>query len=313
LHQPLVRDIIHQEEQYLPESQSNISFYEEARMQFGKRGIEMRRSLGLSGFSRIRSWCIAALLGIATVCLSAVPASAIIGGQLDGNRHPFVAAIGQPDGAGIYFTGTLISPTVVLTPAHAVRHLEGAGFTTARLTFDPVVSASSTWYFGTIHEDPAYNPTDITNPNDFAVIVLDTPVMGITPASLPSEGLLDQLAHKGPRATFDFVGYGISRYSGGSNGGKPTLDFSSTGTRRLAQESLSSVTSAWLRGQLDGGASACIGDSGSPSVVGGSDVVAAIFILDASLSGGQCQSQPWNIRVDTPSARAFLGQYVTLP
>jgi hypothetical protein len=38
-----------------------------------------------------------------------------------------------------------------------------------------------------------------------------------------------------------------------------------------------------------------------------------VFILDGSLGGGQCQSQPWSMRVDTPSARAFLGQYVALP
>lgn len=253
----------------------------------------------------------AALIAIAAVLLPAAPASAIIGGQQDGNGHPFVAAVGQPDGAGIYFTGTLLSPTVVLTPAHAVRRLERLGFTTARLTFDPVVSASSTWYVGTIHEDPAYNPTDTTNPNDLAVILLETPVTGITPASLATEGLLD---HQGPRANFDFVGEGISTYSGGAtSGGRPVLDFSSTGTRRLAQGGLSSITSAWLRLHLDGGASACIGDSGAPDLVGGSDVVTAIFILDGSLAGGQCQSQPWSIRVDTPSARTFLGQYVTLP
>jgi hypothetical protein len=256
---------------------------------------------------------LAVTIAIAASCLPAAPAGAIIGGQPDRNGHPYVAAIGQPDGAGIYFTGTAISPTVVLTAAHAVVRLERLGFTMARLTFDPVVSASSTWYTGTIHVDPAYDPTNTTNSNDLAVIALDAPVTGITPASLPTEGLLDQLASKGTRAPFDLVGYGISRYTGAANGGgSPTLDFSSTGTRELAQESFSSITSAWLHLQVNGGAAACIGDSGAPSLVGGTDVVAGIFILEGSLSGGQCQSQPWDIRVDTPSARAFLGQYTTL-
>lgn len=258
---------------------------------------------------RITAGCLATT----AACLLAASAGAIIGGQADGTGHPYVAAIGQPDGAGIVFSGVAISPTVVLTSAHAVVRLERLGFTTARLTFDPVVSVSSTWQVGTIHVDPTYNPTSTTNSHDLAVIVLDTPVAGVTPASLPTAGLLDQLAQTAPRANLDLVGYGISRYAGAANGGgSPTLDFTSTGTREQALESLASVTPAWLRLQVNGGAAACIGDSGAPSLVGGTDVVAGIFILEGSLSGGQCQSQPWDMRVDTPSARAFLSQYVTL-
>lgn len=256
-------------------------------------------------YARAIALCVAVAAGFA-----ALPADAIIGGQLDGNGHPYVAAIGQPDGQGIYFTGTAISPTVVLTAAHAVRRLEKLGFTTARLTFDPVVGAASTWYTGTIHEDPAYDPSSTTNSNDLAVIVLGAPVSGVTPASLPTAGLVDQLATEGPRASFDMVGFGISTYSTSPGN---TGDFSTTGTRHVAAESLGSVTAAWLRPRLDGGANACIGDSGAPSLVAGSDVVVGIFILEDSGGGGQCVSQPWDMRVDTPSARDFLGQYVSLP
>lgn len=275
----------------------------------------MRRTSFLHVSWRLRSWCAAALVTVAAVCLPAAPADAVIAGQVDGNGHSYVAAIGQPDGAGIYFTGTAISPAVVLTAAHAVVRLERLGFTTARLTFDPVASSSSTWYFGTIHIDPAYDPTNTVNPNDLAVIVLDTPTSGITPASLPTEGSLSALAIQGPRASLQMVGYGISRYTGAANGGgQPTLDFSSTGTRELAEGELASVTSGWLRLQLDGGAAACIGDSGAPSLIAGSNVIAGVFIRDGGNGGGGlCQSQPWSMRVDTPSARAFLGQYVTLP
>lgn len=266
--------------------------------------------------TRMRSCCIGVLLAAAVACLSAAPARAIIGGQFDGSGHPFVAAIGQPDGGGIYFTGTAISPNVVLTAAHAVLIQERLdGMNTARVTFDPVASASSTWYSGTMYVDPAFDPTSLVDRNDLAVIVLDTQIKGIAPASLPTEGLLDQLTLQGPRASFELVGYGISNYVGGANGGgHPTLDFGSTGTRNLAEENLGSVTSGWLRLQVDGGASVCIGDSGAPSFIGGSDVVAGITIGGQSINGGQCQSPPWDQRVDTPSARAFLGAYgVTLP
>lgn len=256
---------------------------------------------------------IAVILVVAVACLVATPAAGIIGGQVDGTGHPYVAAIGQPDGAGIVFSGVAVSPTVVVTAAHAVRRLERIGFTTARVTFDPVVSSSSTWYVGTIHEDPAYNPSATPDPNDLAVIVLDTPVPGLTPASLPSAGLLDQLTPAAlSGASFDVVGYGISNYSGGANGGgTPTPDFSTTGTRKTAHESYWSLTSAWLRLTVMQTAELCIGDSGAPSLVG--DVVVGITIGPTSLSGGQCQSQPWDMRLDTAAARAFLGGYVTLP
>jgi len=256
-------------------------------------------------------------LALAVLVVPSAPAGAIIGGQDDGGGHPYVGGIdARPTGAPIFTSsGVLISPTVFLTAGHATRRFERAGLTQARVTFDPVASDSSTWYTGTVHTNPAYNPASVTDPGDLGVIVFDTPVPGIAPASLPTEGLLDQL---GPqqlsRAGFTVVGYGVRSYLGGSNGGgTPGPDLSSTGTREVAQQTFASLTSAWLRLRMAGGAVVCIGDSGSPSLLGSSNVVAGITITEGSLSGGQCQSQPWDMRVDTPSARAFLGQYVTLP
>ena len=64
---------------------------------------------------------------------------------------------------------------------------------------------------------------------------------------------------------------------------------------------------------MHSGGQLCIGDSGAPSLLGSSDLVAGIFIGSLSLSGGQCESAAWDQRVDTPAARAFLRQYVNLP
>jgi hypothetical protein len=249
--------------------------------------------------------------------LPAAPAGAIIGGQDDGGGHPYVGGIdARPTGARITTaSGVLISPTVFLTAGHTTRRFDRAGLTQASVTFDPVASDSSTWYTGTVHTNPAYDPTSLTDPGDLGVIVFDTPVPGITPASLPTENLLDQL---GPqelsRAAFTVVGYGVSRYLGGSNGGgSPGPDLTSTGTRELAEQTFMSLTSAWLRLRTDGDSEICIGDSGSPSLLGSSNVIAGITITEGSLSGGQCLSEPWDIRVDIPSARAFLGHYVALP
>jgi hypothetical protein len=203
---------------------------------------------------------------------------------------------------------------VFLTVGHGTAHFDAAGLTRARVTFDPVVSDSSTWYEGTVHTDPAYDPAGQGQRGDFGdlgVIVFDDPVPGIRPASLPGAGYLDRISD---RARFEIPGYGVSRYLGGSDGGgKRRLDYHSGGTRNLAEEVFTSLSPGWLRLRAAGPATICTGDSGSPSILSGTNVVTGVTAVEWSLAGGECQGAPWEQRVDTPGARAFLRQYVALP
>jgi hypothetical protein len=179
------------------------------------------------GVARSRSRRIVRV-GVRAIVLAAVsrgpaaPAGAIIGGQDDGAGHPYVGGIdARPTGAPIFTSsGVLISPTVFLTAGHATARFEIAGLTEARVTFDPTASDSSTWYTGTVHTNPAFDPTGAPDPGDLGVIVFDTPVSSVTPASLPTEHLLDRLGPRGlSHASFTLVAYGVSRHLGGSNGG----------------------------------------------------------------------------------------------
>src|SRR3954449_7234523 len=120
---------------------------------------------------------IAALL----VCPS--PAGAVIGGAADGAAHPYAGAV---DGRGLgpvaFGSGVLISPTVFLTVAHGTAHFDAAGVSRARVTFDPVAGDASTWYEGTVHTNPAWDPLAQGQRGDFAdlgVIVFDAPIPGI--------------------------------------------------------------------------------------------------------------------------------------
>lgn len=249
-----------------------------------------------------------ALAVIATAVMPAASANAIIGGTVDGAAHPFVAGIdaripGSPISTA---SGVLVSPTVVVTAGHGTRRFDAAGITRARVTFDPVATDASTWYTGTIHTNPAYETQSADDPGDLGVIVLDRPVPGVTPASLPTAGELDGYGAPGLRqGALDAVGFGISR----NVDGRP--DFTSTGTRRRAPETFASLTPAWLRSRMNDGAQVCVGDSGSPTLMG--DVAAGILTGESSLGGGRCVSEPWYTRLDTPQARAFLGRYVPLP
>ena len=91
---------------------------------------------------------ITRVIGLAALALpvAVTPAGAVIGGSADGARHPYVGAVdGRPVGGATQFgSGVLISPTVFLTVAHGTAHCDAAAITRARVTFDPVVSNSST-------------------------------------------------------------------------------------------------------------------------------------------------------------------------
>lgn len=248
---------------------------------------------------------------VVVIALTATPAFAIIGGQPDGNAHPYVGGIDvRPTGRRIPCTGTLISPTVFLTAGHCTRFFDAAGLTQAQVTFDPVFSDQATFYTGIVYTNPAFNRSQ-NDPGDFGVIVFAQPIKGITPALLPTAGLLDQLGPQGLHdVVFPTVGYGITRLLGGSNGGgRPDIDRDSAGTRMVTTQTFFSLTNSWLRlSMLDGGKS-CTGDSGAPQFLGNTDLVVAIGI-----SGDRaCEAMNAALRLDTPSARAFLGQFVELP
>jgi hypothetical protein len=203
-----------------------------------------------------------------------------------------------------------------LSVGHGTARFDAAGLTRARVTFDPVVSDSSTWHEGTFHTNPGFDPAGAGQRGDFGdlgVIVFDEPVVGIQPARLASPDTIKQLT-QGTATRVEIPGYGISRYVGGADGsGRRTPDFGSTGTRRLALAELTSISPGWLRVRSTSSADICIGDSGSPSILAGTNLVLGITAVEWSLSGAQCESGAWEQRVDTPGARAFLAEYVTLP
>ena len=82
--------------------------------------------------------------------------------------------------------------------------------------------------------------------------------------------------------------------------------------RGVGTGTLNSINQSWLRISMNpshGDGGTCYSDSGGPSFLGASDIVAATTITGDSV----CRSTNVDYRLDTPSARNFLAPYVALP
>ena len=263
----------------------------------------------------------------AAVLLASGMASAITYGQPDGNQHPYVGVVVLADEQGEFgnCTGTLIAPDVVVTAAHCTWFVGQFGVELRGVTFDNVYDpGTSVVYPGTLHVHPdfsgplssAFNNSFLgigAHANDIAVIVLDEEVADIPPASLPSAGLLDQMAKDGELKgqSFTVVGYGVTELTHEPGSGAPV--FGEFGTRMYSVSSFSALNQGYLRlfqNPSTGDSGACYGDSGGPNFLGDSRVIASIGGLKGDI---RCRAMNSTYRLDTPSARAFLGQFVTLP
>jgi hypothetical protein len=86
--------------------------------------------------------------------------------------------------------------------------------------------------------------------------------------------------------------------------------------RYVAVGTLNSVTTSWLRisqNASTGNGGTCYGDSGGPNFLGAGATETNIVAATTITGDTPCRSTNVDYRLDTSSARAFLGQYVTLP
>ncbi len=240
---------------------------------------------------------------LCTVLASAAPAGAITNGSPDGNAHPNVGGLVAPtaysDGTWIYCSGTLISPTIFLTAAHC-----GEEGDTVRVTFSSEYKDGDKVYVGTFRSDPLFNQAQ-SDTHDIAVVVFEKAVKGIMAARLPTAGSLSSLSGS---QRFTSVGYGAYEVTN-SPGGHQYLY---NDVRMVATGTLNSINPTWLRISMNpskGDGGTCYGDSGGPNFLGSTNIIAGTTITGDAV----CRSTNVVYRLDTESARNFLGQYVTLP
>ncbi len=213
-------------------------------------------------------------------------------------------------------SGTLIASNVFLTASHCTlfytNQLAPNGFS-AYVSFDGSIPFGSL----TINQTQLLEVSFVvTNPNfsqrqsdsgDIGALILASNVRGVTPATLPTCGLLDQLAaQNGLRdAVFTPVGYGVQNRVVG--GGVPFFQDVNPIPRMFAFSSFNALNRGYLRlsqNPATGDGGTCFGDSGGPNFlsVNGQQILTAITITGDSV----CRATNVDYRLDTQSAQAFF-------
>lgn len=239
----------------------------------------------------------------------AAPASAIQFGSPDGDAHPQVGLVLFYDAAGNPVhrcTGTLLSPTVVLTAGHCTY-----GTASAQVWFSPGPITVESGYpltggasFGTPYTHPLFdNFASFPANYDLGIVVLSTPQPGPY-ASLAPVGLLDSL--KKNDVAFDLVGYGLQ------DALPPTITADRTryaGHAKLVN--LENNATAGYNAQLSAapgtGGGTCYGDSGGPDFMSGTLQIAAV---NSFVQSRFCMGAAFSYRVDTADSRAFISSFL---
>jgi len=271
---------------------------------------------------------VAALVLVAAACadrptpIAAPPLqrpSYIVNGTPTGSGFPSVGALlfdfnrdGVINGNDEWCTGSLIAPDVFLTAAHCVISSFTPPGSQFYVSFSPDLYATS-FSFITARSytyDPLFGH-DQANLHDLALVFLPSgSTRGMTPLALPPAGYLDQLAAQGGLVdqVFVNVGYGTSA----TLTGPPSFPFD--GKRKTSESAFMALQPFWLGLLMNSNATDlggdCYGDSGGPKFLSSN-----LSMILATVTTGDlpCRATSWDYRLDTQSARDFLGRFVALP
>ncbi|MGM9470621.1 S1 family peptidase [Pseudarthrobacter sp. YS3] len=283
-------------------------------------------------FRTLRRLALVVTAALTLTVTGALPATAITGGEPDGNRHPNVGMIAFYDAADhlrYRCSATLISPTVLITAAHCTEGTAGVTL----VTFESVIAEeppsplpvaadpgsgytaeeleAAGYLWGTPITHPEYSGfTDLANWNDVGIVRLGEPVTGITPATPAPLGYLDQYESPVLNGTiFELVGYGTEVRKPEAGPQKPQ-PMSYPLIRRYTTSPGQKLTPQILQLQGNpndnrGGGGTCFGDSGGPVFLNGYLVAVTSYGYTSN-----CRYLGGYQRVDIPVVQDWLIPYL---
>lgn len=278
-------------------------------------------------------------LACALLGLAALPASAITGNNwVEDNEHPYVGLVVFYDASGEFIwrcTGSLISPTKLLTAGHCADTGEGA--VTARVYFqqdaganydpatgvDPVSGYPETCAPGTlgtlcatsseIHNFGFANFAGFPDTKDVGLVILDQPIAMPEYGELPAPGALDGLGTaRGTKNTvFTVSGYGLTKRTQ-DHSAVPNVSFRE---RLMAKSTLVNLNSAQndgynlqTQGNGDERGGTCSGDSGGPVFLGGFPSNRIVAVTSFGLNA-LCRGTDFGYRIDRPEVLEWIASH----
>jgi len=276
-----------------------------------------------------RFWLLIAV--VALLVLATLPVSAITNGELDGEDHPHVVLVvadaptaDDPDD-GWRCTGTMLSPTVVLTAGHCVsafpdENPDGSQVLVTGMRIFPASDVQKAIDEGTTNypeagadsieavswaAHPEYEDAPFFV-HDVGVITLEAPGLVLDEYGvMPTVDEFDSLK-KRKQSVFTAVGYGLQQINGAF--------FTGERVRMVAEPHLIQINTPGFTGDYSlllsnnhstGGT--CFGDSGGPNFWADTNVVAGVTSFGLN---GSCGGTGGVFRMDRQNVLDFVNAYL---
>jgi hypothetical protein len=274
-------------------------------------------------------------MAIVLVMLMTGSAFAISGDWVPDNQHPFVGLVVIYDANGEFLwrgSGSLLSPTVVLTAGHVAD--TGLGAASARVYFqqdagahyDPLLGLDPvsgypmasldgmSRYSREIHNYGFSDFAGFPDTHDAGLIILDEPIYLDEYGQLPAAGVLDALATKrgADKQVFTISGYGLT-YVVQEHSALSDISYRS---RLMAESKLVNLKShntggfnLQTQGNGTGFGGTCSGDSGGPVFLGGPTSNLIVGVTSFGMND-LCRGTDYAYRVDTADVLTWIAGYL---